>query len=358
MMINEKDKFIYVSTMKCGTNTMYLVLPEYGFVSKGKFHDKRYNKYIEGNIKDYRLFTLCRNPYTRAISIWWTSCIRDKQPTVDKYFFRRDCERLGYNPDVFNDFLQWVLDDREKNIGNFGLIASQREWHESIPFDYYIRIEDVVTEFNKLPFVNEPLEELPRRNFGNFNGSSIDDIFTDDEIRFLINSVEINEGRYDQGKIGGISNTGGYAPEVRRSLICWLDANDQSIQFFYKKLTEAINLANQNFFRYSIIGIEPTQFTKYVQDDESYYNWHKDEEPTGFKNGSTRKLSSVLFLSEPSDYEGGELQICKAPNDILTVEPKKGRIVFFPSYTIHKVNPVTKGVRYTAVNWARGPAFV
>lgn len=185
----------------------------------------------------------------------------------------------------------------------------------------------------------------------------VDDVLSDEEIRFLINSVEFNENRYDEGKVGG-GKDGGYVPQIRRSLISWLNPTDKSIEFFYQKIMQAFNDVNRSNFRYSLSGIEQTQFTKYVEDDQSFYNWHKDEEPTGFKQGPTRKLSGVLFLSDPKDYEGGDLQICNGPEDIITIEPKKGRMVFFPSFTIHKVNPVTKGVRYTAVNWARGPAFV
>tara|TARA_E500000318_G_C3473347_1_gene177387 strand:- start:10 stop:636 length:627 start_codon:yes stop_codon:yes gene_type:complete len=183
-----------------------------------------------------------------------------------------------------------------------------------------------------------------------------DDVLTDEEIRFLISSVEINEGRYDQGKVGG-GQAGGYEPKIRRSLVSWIDPNDKSTAFFNKKIVSTFTEMNQQHFRYALTGLESTQFTKYVEDDQSYYNWHKDEDPTGFKQGYTRKLSGVLFLSDPKDYEGGELQICNAPENIITIEPKKGRMVFFPSFTIHKVSPVTKGVRYTAVNWARGPAF-
>jgi PKHD-type hydroxylase len=185
----------------------------------------------------------------------------------------------------------------------------------------------------------------------------IDDILSDEEIRFLINSVEFNENRYGEGKVGGNQN-GGHIPHIRRSLVSWLNPTDRSIEFFYQRILQAFTDVNRQNFRYSLTGLENTQFTKYVEENQSFYNWHKDEEPTGFKHGPTRKLSGVLFLSDPKDYEGGELQICNGPEDIITIEPKKGRMVFFPSFTIHKVNPVTKGVRYTAVNWARGPAFV
>lgn len=68
-----------------------------------------------------------------------------------------------------------------------------------------------------------------------------------------------------------------------------------------------------------------------------------------------RKLSGVLFLSNPESYEGGnfemedfEMPFKKAP---------QGSIIIFPSYLTHRVTPVLSGERYTAVCWATGPAF-
>ena len=185
----------------------------------------------------------------------------------------------------------------------------------------------------------------------------VDNVFTDEQIRFLINSVELNKFRYDKARVGHVENDG-FVPRIRRSQVAWLDAGDSSVNFYFQKIIETYISVNQQKYRYSLTGIENTQFTKYVSEDESFYDWHVDEEMTGFKQRPMRKLSSVFFLSDPGDYEGGELQICVNPNHIINVEPVKGRMVFFPSSTIHKVNPVTGGVRYTAVNWARGPAYV
>ena len=55
----------------------------------------------------------------------------------------------------------------------------------------------------------------------------------------------------------------------------------------------------------------------------------------------------TLMLDDPDDYEGGELQICHMGNfnDVITVKPKKGDIVFFASWMPHRVAPVTSGTR-------------
>ena len=69
-------------------------------------------------------------------------------------------------------------------------------------------------------------------------------------------------------------------------------------------------------------------------------------------NGRTRKLSMNIILND--DYEGGELEFF---NNKKLIEEKTGTIVVFPSYMVHRVNPVTKGVRYSLSVWFIGQPF-
>lgn len=69
-----------------------------------------------------------------------------------------------------------------------------------------------------------------------------------------------------------------------------------------------------------------------------------------------RKLSMVIQLSDPSEYEGGEL-LLHLGNNPTRIERKKGLAVFFPSYILHEVTPVTKGERYSLVAWVHGKPF-
>lgn len=61
-------------------------------------------------------------------------------------------------------------------------------------------------------------------------------------------------------------------------------------------------------------------------------------------------MSMTLFLSEPDEYEGGELVI-KTEFGEQTVKPQAGDAVVYPSSSLHKVKPVTKGVRLAAITW-------
>jgi PKHD-type hydroxylase len=63
-------------------------------------------------------------------------------------------------------------------------------------------------------------------------------------------------------------------------------------------------------------------------------------------------VSLTLFLSSPSTYEGGELVI----DDTQGIHPFKleaGSMVVYPSSTLHRVEPVTAGVRLVAVTWVQ-----
>ena len=78
-------------------------------------------------------------------------------------------------------------------------------------------------------------------------------------------------------------------------------------------------------------------------------------EPFG-ASGISRKLSMVLQLSDPSEYEGGELQILTS-KEPTSMQKKRGIITVFPAWTLHQVTPVIKGTRQTLVAWISGPAF-
>ena len=94
---------------------------------------------------------------------------------------------------------------------------------------------------------------------------------------------------------------------------------------------------------------EPAQFLGYPVG--GHYIEHNDAE--SFHDGDWRKIAerdvSFLFYLN-SEFGGGELEF---PELGLTIKPKKGMMIAFPSYKeyVHKVHPVTWGHRYTLVSW-------
>jgi PKHD-type hydroxylase len=153
----------------------------------------------------------------------------------------------------------------------------------------------------------------------------------------------------------------------RDSNIVWLNE-----QWIYDEILPYINTANKNSgWNFEFSWSESCQFTKYKQDQ--YYDWHCDswDRPYGedFNNpnlrGKIRKLSVTCNLTDPSEYEGGELEFDyrnldpDKPANIKICEEIKpqGSIVVFPSHVWHRVKPVTKGTRYSLVIWSCGYPF-
>lgn len=114
-------------------------------------------------------------------------------------------------------------------------------------------------------------------------------------------------------------------------------------------ILKANALANWN---YDLSGFEHVQLGKYVE--KGHYEWHSDIFKPDEAN-MQRKLTAVLLLSDKQDYEGGNLEF----SDTQDKSPLQeiGSIIVFPSFLKHRVNPVLKGVRYSAVCWAVGPTF-
>ena len=73
-------------------------------------------------------------------------------------------------------------------------------------------------------------------------------------------------------------------------------------------------------------------------------------------NSSTRKLSVSIQLTDPEEYEGGELNFF-INKDVIEAPKTKGTVIIFPSFFMHKVKMVTKGVRKSLVIWIHGPVF-
>lgn len=81
------------------------------------------------------------------------------------------------------------------------------------------------------------------------------------------------------------------------------------------------------------------------------YDWHMDHD--GFPH---RKISNSVQLSNENDYEDGSLEFMDGPH-IRQALRTQGTAVAFPSYFLHRVTPVTQGVRHSLVVWIGGAPY-
>jgi PKHD-type hydroxylase len=155
--------------------------------------------------------------------------------------------------------------------------------------------------------------------------------------------------------IGGSGGNSAIDKNIRRTDISWVGLRPDTA-WLWEKLSNVIADVNRQFFKFDLTGCyEPIQLGIYKESDNGHYNWHVDASPTD--THAPRKLSMSLLLSDPSEFEGGELQVKTCNDEIQTLGMVKGRAWFFSSYTLHRVTPVTKGVRRSLVLWVGGPPF-
>ena len=136
-----------------------------------------------------------------------------------------------------------------------------------------------------------------------------------------------------------------FRPEIRQSKVCWAKQNHWVEGLLYNHAMYANESAG---WHYNMGRPERVQLTAYGS--SGFYDWHEDWSPFS-PVAPMRKLSVVLLLSDTAEFEGGDFQF----ENLGTVELQKGSIIVFPSFVRHRVTPVTKGTRYSAVCWVTGP---
>lgn len=118
------------------------------------------------------------------------------------------------------------------------------------------------------------------------------------------------------------------------------------VQVLRKLVLQALN-RNALFFTAVLpLKILPPFFNRY-SGDANYYGYHVDNAMRMMPDGSgyvRADVSATLFLSEPDEYEGGELTI----DDTFGQHGLKlpaGSMVVYPSSSVHQVSPVMAGAR-------------
>ena len=139
--------------------------------------------------------------------------------------------------------------------------------------------------------------------------------------------------------------------DVRKSKISWLYPSDE-MEWVFRRVTDMVLDLNKRFFNFDVFGLnEGFQFTNYKAPSNKYGK-HVDRS----SDFIVRKLSISIQLTDPKEYEGGELYLYEDDQGVL-MDKKQGTLIMFPSYVLHEVKPVTKGERNSLVTWVTGNQF-
>jgi PKHD-type hydroxylase len=173
-----------------------------------------------------------------------------------------------------------------------------------------------------------------------------DGVFTAEEAKKIIDICEASEL-----KKGTVLDSN-KEHENRVSNINFHRPNDETAWIF-ERLNGFLNDVNNKFFGINLVGFDYFQFSTYDSKEAGHYDWHIDSALNLIDHsmhGLHRKLSLTILLND--DFEGGDFEVNTGLPE--TVPCLKGRAIVFPSFILHRVKPVTMGIRKSLVVWVLG----
>ena len=181
--------------------------------------------------------------------------------------------------------------------------------------------------------------------------NTVKPIFTPEQCQDIINMG--HQQKAQKAEVGHKDGASGkYDTKKRITTISWIPF--KALPEMYKTIERTMKQVNGNHFGFEGMQItEPGQFTEYPKG--GFYDWHMDSEVNCQYEPPVRKISMTVLLSNPSEFEGGDLEFMtegnKPPNLI------QGQAIFFCSLLRHRVSKVKKGMRRSLVMWFGGPPF-
>lgn len=158
----------------------------------------------------------------------------------------------------------------------------------------------------------------------------------------------------------GLTGNPVFNTDIRKSKTCFVFADDPKYKYIFDIFWDTAVRANEQFFGFEISKLDFIQFAEYDSFELAEYKPHRDVFWLNNDPVYHRKLSGMIQLSDPNDYDGGEFEITdNTINNLPTPEDIKNRgtILYIPSFVEHRVAPVTRGIRYSLVAWFDGPKW-
>lgn len=186
-------------------------------------------------------------------------------------------------------------------------------------------------------------------------------VFDNNDINLIDYYCSRKENDLLQARVASDSND--LRKDIRESKIKFFSPDEEN-SWIFQRINDCIDKNNDEFYGFDLFGYDFFQYTVYEGEKKGQYDWHSDllyDKDLGdtLYNSVTRKLTLVMLLNEPGvDFTGGEFQInTDKEESAVTIDLKKGLIVMFPSFVLHRVKPVLSGVRKSIVIWVEGPKF-
>jgi PKHD-type hydroxylase len=159
------------------------------------------------------------------------------------------------------------------------------------------------------------------------------------ELREIAQRTQWADGRKTAGVVA--------APHKRNAEAAWDSPEGKAAA----EITMRALRRHPQFFNAALPqSVSPPMMNRYAAGME--YGDHCDAAILGGGTPMRADLSATLFISDPSDYDGGELVTDLIPGGHATKLPA-GDLILYPSTSVHHVTPVTRGERVALILWVQ-----
>lgn len=122
----------------------------------------------------------------------------------------------------------------------------------------------------------------------------------------------------------------------------------------HTRILDLMKQANEARYKFDVSGFMNYDAPMIMEYGKGcHYDWHID---VG-KAVPNRKLSFTIQLSNPEDYEGGDLEFLGSETKSDAFR-QQGTCIIFPSFLAHRVSKVKSGTRMAIVGWIHGPTYI
>jgi predicted 2-oxoglutarate/Fe(II)-dependent dioxygenase YbiX len=173
-----------------------------------------------------------------------------------------------------------------------------------------------------------------------------EDIYNQDELKEINNVLDNNKSNLYDGPAPGVIKTS------KVDLVLW-----KNCKKILNKMYQYSIRANEIAFGFSLFNYgeeNAVNYNLYNEKNSGEYGWHSD---MNVHLASDFKLTAILNISE-EPFKGGEFDLFVNGEMNIPSIDKPGSLLVFPTFTMHRVRPVTQGVRKTASMWLSGPKFI
>lgn len=171
----------------------------------------------------------------------------------------------------------------------------------------------------------------------------IPDVLTPDEVRSMRDALDAAD--WLDGKV----TAGAQSAKAKRNQ--QLGETHPLAEKFGQRILQALAV-NAVFMSAALPQrIYPPLFNRYAEGHDFGYHVDNAIRPiSGTRERVRTDLSATLFLADPESYEGGEL-VVRGTFGNHAVKLPAGSVLLYPGTSVHRVEPVTKGVRLASFFW-------